>query len=242
MFQHRELFQVSPARPFASTAPSGGVDPLGVGLYSCGGQRKNRRRDVRSGGNNVIEEALRDEIAVVVRVLGMMTGPVAGAGRSVYQAEPPPVVGRWDLKVHGSDGDYPSWLEVRESGYRTLVGSFVGRTGSARPISRVEFENGRVRFSVPPQWEKRTDDQHVEGRLEGDVLRGETTDEKGRRVAWEAHRAPRSREATRPGGASRSSCSTGVIWPAGSRGTRAARMVGSFATACSRTRNPATTC
>ncbi len=40
------------------------------------------------------------------------------------------VVGRWDLTVHGPNGDYPSWLEVRLSGYRTLVGSFVGRTGT----------------------------------------------------------------------------------------------------------------
>jgi len=110
----------------------------------------------------------------------------------------PPVVGSWDLTVHGIDGDYPSWFEVRESGYRTLVGKFVGRVGSARPISRVEFENGRVHFSVPPQWEKRTDDQHVEGRLESDLLRGETTDEKGRRVPWEGHRAPSLARANPP--------------------------------------------
>ena len=100
--------------------------------------------------------------------------------------------------MHGPDGDYPSWLEVRESGYRTLVGSFVGQFGSARPISRVQFENGRLRFSMPPQWEKRTDDQQVEGRLEGDVLRGETTDEKGRQVAWEAHCAPSLKRSNPP--------------------------------------------
>jgi hypothetical protein len=103
---------------------------------------------------------------------------------------PPSVVGRWDLRVRGPEKEYPSWLEVRQSGYRTLVGSFVGRTGSARPISRVEFENGRLVFTLPPQWERRTDDQHFEGRLEGAVLRGETTDDEGRRVGWEAHRAP----------------------------------------------------
>ena len=43
---------------------------------------------------------------------------------------------------------------------------------------------------MPPQWERRTDDQHFEGRLQGDVLSGETTDDKGRRVRWEARRAP----------------------------------------------------
>src|SRR5437879_213075 len=68
------------------------------------------------------------------------------------------IVGRWDMTVQTPDGNYPSWLEVRRSGYTTLVGSFVGQFGSARPIGRVEFENGRLRFSVPPQWEQRKDD------------------------------------------------------------------------------------
>ena len=36
--------------------------------------------------------------------------------------------GRWDLVVEGAQGNYPSWLEVRQSG-RTLVGSFVGEFG-----------------------------------------------------------------------------------------------------------------
>ncbi len=102
----------------------------------------------------------------------------------------PPVVGRWDLTVHGPGGDYPSWLEVRQSGYRTLVGSFVGRTGSARPISLVEFQNGHIHFSIPPQFEKRTDLQNFDGQLESDALRGETTNDQGRRIAWEARRAP----------------------------------------------------
>jgi hypothetical protein len=130
-------------------------------------------------------------LLLLLPIVSIGTAVVAASQNDSFTKQPtPPVVGRWDITVRGSDGDYPSWLEVRESGYRTLVGSFVGRTGSARPISRVEFENGRLRFSLPPQWEKRTDDQHVEGRLEGDVLRGETTDEQGRRVAWTAHRAP----------------------------------------------------
>ena len=104
--------------------------------------------------------------------------------------QPPPVIGRWDLKVHGPEGDYPSWLEVRQSGFRTLVGSFVGRFGSARPVSRVDYDRGRVRFTLPPQWERRTDDLTFEGKLQGDVVRGETTDDKGKRITWEGRRAP----------------------------------------------------
>lgn len=101
-----------------------------------------------------------------------------------------PILGRWDMTVQTPEGEYPSWLEVRRSGYRTLVGSYVGQFGSARPISRVEFENGRLHFSVPPQWEKHEGDFHFTGQLEDDVLRGQTTDEKGRRVTWTARRAP----------------------------------------------------
>jgi hypothetical protein len=101
-----------------------------------------------------------------------------------------PIIGRWDFTVQGPDGDFPSWLEVRKSGTNTLVGSFVGQFGSARPISRVRFENGQMHFSAPPQWEHRDDDLVFDGRLEGEVLRGESTDDKGRRVTWTARRAP----------------------------------------------------
>jgi hypothetical protein len=114
----------------------------------------------------------------------------AGPDDPFTRHEPPPVVGRWDLTVHGPEGDYPSWLEVRQSGFRTLVGSFVGRFGSARPLGRVDYQQGRVHFALPPQWERRTDDLTFEGKRDGEVLRGETTDEKGKRITWEGRRAP----------------------------------------------------
>lgn len=102
----------------------------------------------------------------------------------------PSPIGRWDIVVTSPEGDYPAWLEVRKSGYSTLVGLFVGQFGSARPIGKVEFEQGRVRFSVPPQWEKRRDDLHFDARLEGNSLVGETSDDKGQRITWKARRAP----------------------------------------------------
>jgi hypothetical protein len=92
--------------------------------------------------------------------------------------------------VQGTHGNYPAWLEVRLSGRSTLVGSFVGRFGSARPISRVEFDAGRVHFSLPPQWESRKEDLDFTGQLDGDSIRGETTDDDGKRVTWTARRAP----------------------------------------------------
>jgi hypothetical protein len=100
------------------------------------------------------------------------------------------IIGRWDLNVQTDSGSYPSWLEVRLSGHRTLVGSFVGQFGSARPISRVDHDDGHVHFVVPPQWEERKDDLIFDGKFDGDNLRGETTDDKGRRLTWTGRRAP----------------------------------------------------
>lgn len=102
----------------------------------------------------------------------------------------PALVGRWDLTIHGSNGDYPSWLDVWTSGDRFLVGQFVGRSGSARPVSRIEFAKGTMRFSIPPQWDKRADDEIYEGTLTGGKLEGSTTDSAGKRVTWSGVRAP----------------------------------------------------
>jgi len=100
------------------------------------------------------------------------------------------LLGRWDVTVHGKDGKYPSWFEFRLSGYRTLVGSYVGQFGSARPIANVEYHRGVMRFLVPPQWERRSKDVVFEGEWVGDELRGQTTDDKGEVIRWEARRAP----------------------------------------------------
>jgi hypothetical protein len=100
------------------------------------------------------------------------------------------LLGRWDMVVKGTDAEYPSWLEVRRSGRRSLVGSFVGRFGSARPIGEVEFKAGRFRFSIPPQWEDRKSPLIFEGKLEGDSLQGETSGDHGEQLTWTARRAP----------------------------------------------------
>jgi len=106
--------------------------------------------------------------------------------------EHPALVGRWDLKVHDGNQIYPSWIEVKLSGYRTLVGSYVGQFGSARPVSKIDFDQstGHFRFVVPPQFEHRTNDITVEGKVESDALAGELTNELGKPVHFEAHRAP----------------------------------------------------
>lgn len=110
-------------------------------------------------------------------------------------AQPPKVdanalLGRWDLTVTGETGTYPAWLEIRRSGYRTLVGSYVGQFGSARPIAEVIVDQGSLRFTVPPQWERRTTNITFEGKIDGTTLKGETTDDNGKRLSWVGRRAP----------------------------------------------------
>jgi hypothetical protein len=130
-------------------------------------------------------------LAAVIGGLGVAQDPAPKRG-------PQSLIGRWDITVTGADGKYPSWLEVRRSGTRALVGSYVGRFGSARPISKVEQDKDHFHFTVPPQWEGRKDDITFDGVLEGDVIRGETTDEKGRKIAWEGHRAPSLKRSSPP--------------------------------------------
>lgn len=102
----------------------------------------------------------------------------------------PRVVGRWDLRVQGRSAVYPSWLEVTTSGNAMLVGRFVGRVGSARPISRVYMAAGKVSFAIPPQWDRDTADLRFEGTLEGNRLSGTITLPSGERDSFTGSRAP----------------------------------------------------
>ncbi|MFO0914219.1 MAG: DUF1080 domain-containing protein [Pirellulales bacterium] len=101
-----------------------------------------------------------------------------------------PLVGRWDLTVQSPDGAHPSWLEVRQSG-ASLVGSFVGQFGSARPVGFVRLNGQEFRFQIPPQYEKRTSDLVFEGKVDGDKLSGDTTDPSGKTIKWTGTRAPK---------------------------------------------------
>ena len=110
----------------------------------------------------------------------------------------PPIIGRWDLTVTGPKGVYPSWLEVSLSGTRTLVGRFVGGGGSARPISRVVFDNGTVHFAIPPQWDRETSDLVFDATLANDALQGVIVTPAGERHAFTGRRAPALRRSAAP--------------------------------------------
>src|SRR5699024_8325269 len=77
------------------------------------------------------------------------------------------IIGRWDWKIQENGKEAPAWMVVKLSGTRTLVGSFVGSSGSARPVSEVHFDQGKFHFSLPPQWETGDLDFVIEGSVEG---------------------------------------------------------------------------
>src|SRR5689334_1891266 len=111
--------------------------------------------------------AMPNAIARHVRVW-VVAALVAPATLAAQQA-PPAILGRWDFKVQGPNGTYPSWLEVTQSG-KSLVGRFVGQVGSARPVGHVEWSHDTVRFSIPPQFERGDADLKLEGTLSGEQL------------------------------------------------------------------------
>ncbi len=99
-------------------------------------------------------------------------------------------IGRWDLTVDLGDKLVPSWLEVKLSGIKTLVGYFVADGGSARPISKVNFNDGKISFSIPAQWENSEKDMVFEAVLKGDKLTGTIVSSMGQRQTLTGERAP----------------------------------------------------
>ena len=108
------------------------------------------------------------------------------------------VVGRWDITIQKGTSTAPSWLEIRPSGRAMLVGRFVGEVGSSRPVSRIDFTNGAIRFAIPPQWEAGENDLTLAGTLQGDQLSGTITYPDGRQYSWTGKRAPGLRRTSPP--------------------------------------------
>ena len=100
-----------------------------------------------------------------------------------------PLLGRWDLTIESEDGPHPAWLEVRLRTELQLMGRFVGRVGSVRHVSAIDYDDGRLELAVPVQYEPGTADLTFEGRLVGDRLEG-TTLGNGNTLKWTGVRAP----------------------------------------------------
>lgn len=111
------------------------------------------------------------------------------AAPSAQYAEPA-VEGKWDITVTVDGKEFPSWLEIYHSGNKWLVGQYVGITGSARPISKVNFKDGKISFTIPPQWEEEENDLVFEATVQNDVLTGTVLAANGKTYNWKGVRAP----------------------------------------------------
>ncbi len=101
------------------------------------------------------------------------------------------LVGRWGITVDQGGKQRPSWLEVEISGFETLVGRFVATGGSARPISKIHFDNGKFNFAIPPQWERSNNDLRVEGTVTKDRIEGIIHEVNGKKHPFTGVPAPR---------------------------------------------------
>lgn len=108
------------------------------------------------------------------------------------------IEGRWDMTLSVDGKTQPSWLEVVHSGTKRLVGSYVGVSGSARPVAKVTFKDNKISFSLPPQWEEEENDLVFEGSYQGDSLAGSMTAADGKTHQWSATRAPLLRREKAP--------------------------------------------
>lgn len=122
--------------------------------------------------------------------LAMACGGAHAQSASPLPGFADPVLGRWDLTVEGPDGPYPSWLEVRLRTETQLMGRLVGRFGSVRHATGVDFADGRLSVVVPPQYEGGDADLVFTGELEDGTLVGKFSMGDGRKLDWRGVRAP----------------------------------------------------
>ncbi len=133
------------------------------------------------------EPKMKNTLKMLVPLLTVVT-----LGLSTAQAQDAnPLEGKWDMVIQQDDKELPSWLEVKHSGIKTLVGRFVYANGSARPISEVKMEDGKFRFTIPPQWEDADSDLEFEGKVNGENLEGTLVYTDGKTYNWTAVRAPK---------------------------------------------------
>ena len=109
------------------------------------------------------------------------------------------IIGRWDLTVNMDGRMVGSWLEVKLSGVKTLVGYFVAEGGSARPVAEVIVKEGKVHFSIPTQWERADKYMEFDGVLsDDDHISGTIQTSLGKTFGFTGERAPLLKRTTAP--------------------------------------------
>jgi len=133
----------------------------------------------------------QSEMKKTIRILVAIFFVMAFCHKSEAQNNNQPAIGHWDITVDMGNGQtVPSWLEVKLSGFRTLVGYLVTGEGSARPISKINADGNKIAFSIPPQWEMGMKDLMFEGTVENDKLSGTITYPDGKQGTFIGVRAP----------------------------------------------------
>ncbi|MBT8315586.1 MAG: DUF1080 domain-containing protein [Maribacter sp.] len=115
---------------------------------------------------------------------------VATLALQLNAQEPKSLEGKWNLTLSYDGKEVPSWLEVKHSGFSTLVGRFVFMNGSARPISEIKLIDGKFSFAIPPQWEK-GDLLQFNGEINNEELKGTLLYTDGNTYDWVGARAPK---------------------------------------------------
>lgn len=138
------------------------IAAIGLGIMtSCGTETKEANKDeIHNPATQTIPEEMKD------------------------------LIGRWDITVTKDGKEVPSWLEVKLSGFNTLVGYFVSDAGSARPVSHIKLDAGKFSFEIPTQWEDGTGLIKVEGSLQGGKINGTVTSNKGNVSTYVGDKAP----------------------------------------------------
>ena len=135
---------------------------------------------------------------VIIIIFLCMINCIPSKANIVLNDEEQAVIGRWDMTIDMHGKSSPSWLDIHRSGISTLVGEFVGSGGSARPISKIYFNNNRINFSIPPQWEKDTNNISFAAELKNDSLFGTMIATNGEKYNWVAARAPSLKRTAEP--------------------------------------------
>jgi len=136
--------------------------------------------------------------SLLLPLVAVFLNTVSANAASLPVADPSSIEGRWDITVNADGKERPSWLEVNHSGNNHFIGHFVGFDGSARPISKINFSDGKMSFTIPPQWEKDNNDLSFEANLQGDMLTGIMVAADGKVYNWTAQRAPSLRRKNKP--------------------------------------------
>lgn len=111
----------------------------------------------------------------------------------------PSIEGRWDLTVMVDGKEQPSWLEIRHSGSHRFFGFFVGSGGSSRPIASIKYADGKINFTLPPQWEQEDNDLVFEATIQDDKLSGTMRAADGKTTYnWTGVRAPKLKRTKAP--------------------------------------------